>query len=77
MIKLKDILKERKILKEFDDYGMESITDKVEELGKLLNGFAHDVSQDLDSRENRTVSKALNDYKKFFQSFVKMYKTIN
>jgi len=63
-------------LNEFDDYGLESIADRAEQLGKLLRGFAHDVSQDLDRDENRLVGKALKNYNAFFNSFKTMYKKI-
>jgi len=88
MIKLKDMLNEvqskhskykrknESVLNEFDDYGLESIADRAEQLGKLFRGFAHDVSQDLDSGENRLVGKALKNYNAFFNSFKTMYKKI-
>ena len=68
--------KNESVLNEFDDYGLESIADRAEQLGKLLRGFAHDVSQDLDRDENRLVGKALKNYNAFFNSFKTMYKKI-
>ena len=52
------------------------IADQAESLGKLFKKFAHAVSRDLTSQENRAVGKALKDYNAFFASLKKVYKAI-
>jgi hypothetical protein len=52
------------------------IADQAESLGKLFKKFAHAVSRDLTSQENRVVGKALKDYNAFFASLKKVYKAI-
>ena len=52
------------------------IADQAESLGKLIKKFAHTVSRDLTSQENRVVGKALKDYNTFFASLKQVYKAI-
>ena len=76
-LQLKQIIKEE--IERLNEYGAEDIldiADQAESLGKLLKGFAHAVSRDLDSQENRLVGKALKDYNNFFASLKKVYKAI-
>ena len=77
MIKLKDFLQEAKPLKEFDDYGMESMADNLEKMEKELIGFAKDVRRDLDPKEMNLVKKALKDFQTFYKSYKHMYTQIN
>ena len=92
MIKMKELIQENVLgelptsklikmkwnpLNEANDYGLDSITDQAEKLGRQFKTFAHAVSRDLDSGENRLVGKALKDYDKFFNSFKHMYKQIS
>jgi|TARA_R110000824_G_scaffold344_7_gene2551 hypothetical protein len=83
MIKLKSLIGEdkqplnEKLPGHDEDYGLDYIADSAEKLGKNLRSFAHDVSQDLDSGENRLVGKALKNYNAFFNSFKTMYKKIS
>ena len=52
------------------------IADKSESLGKLFKKFAHTISRDLNSQENRIVGKALKEYNIFFDTFKKVYKAL-
>lgn len=83
MIKLKSLIGEEKqplnekLPGHEIDHGLDYIADSAEKLGRNLRSFAHSVSRDLDSRENRLVGKALKDYNTFFNSFKTMYKKIS
>ena len=77
MIKLKDFFQEGKLLKEFDDYGMEAMADNLEKVERELIGFAKDVKRDLDPSEMNLVKKALKDFQTFYKSYKRMYTQIN
>tara|TARA_R110000824_G_scaffold11249_1_gene48709 strand:+ start:305 stop:538 length:234 start_codon:yes stop_codon:yes gene_type:complete len=76
MIKLKNLIgEEKQPLKESSDE-LADMVGQAEKLGKQFKGFAHEISRDLDSRDNRLVGKALKDYNTFFNSFKAMWKRI-
>ena len=61
MIKMKDILTEL----EYTPGSLDSINKQSQDLGKEFRKMAHTISRDLDSKENRAVSKCLKAYNNY------------